>query len=378
MQQRIQAQFPSDKANRIRNTKRLFGKEVKAPTLIRYADDLVVICEELAVVQRCQQILSEWLRELGLELKPEKTRLVHTLKEHGGEKPGFNFLGFSLRQYPVGKHHSGETSKGKNLGFKTIVKPSNEKLHAHYRKLDKYVEENNSSNQAAVISFLNPIIRRWYHYQSPWNSKETFNKLDHLLGSRLYRWGKRRHPNKGKKWIARKYWRTIGNNNWVFASSRKEQDSFNLLLHAAFPAGLRWTKVQGTRSPYDGDSIYWSARMGENYKYLEPQKARLLKRQKGRCAQCGLNFNPGDSIEKHHLKPRAKGGNNADKNLILVHLHCHDQIHGQSETEPRWGSFPLLEMSQAKVTVTHSGAEWIAIFTFGSGAEQVGRPACLG
>ncbi|HAJ59818.1 MAG TPA: restriction endonuclease [Cyanobacteria bacterium UBA8543] len=152
---------------------------------------------------------------------------------------------------------------------------------------------------------------------------------------RLYRWGKRRHPNKGKKWVARKYWRTIGNNNWVFASSRKEQDSYNLLLHATFPAGLRWTKVQGTRSPYDGDSIYWSARMGENYKYLEPQKARLLKRQKGRCAQCGLNFNPGDSIEKHHHYPRAKGGNNADKNLILVHLHCHDQIHVQSETEPR-------------------------------------------
>ncbi|MEG4501947.1 reverse transcriptase domain-containing protein [Microcoleus sp. F10-C6] len=335
MQQRIEAQFPSDKANRIRNTKRLFGKEVKAPTLIRYADDLVVICEELAVVQQCQQILSEWLSELGLELKPEKTRLVHTLEEHGGEKPGFNFLGFSIRQYPVGKHHSGETSKGKKLGFKTIVKPSNEKLQAHYRKLDKYVEENNSSSQAALISFLNPIIRGWCHYQSPWNSKETFNKLDHLLWSRLYRWGKRRHPNKGKKWVARKYWRTIGHNNWVFASSRKEQDSFNLLLHAAFPAGLRWKKVQGTRSPYDGDSIYWSARMGENYKYLEPQKARLLKRQKGRCAQCGLNFNPGDSIEKHHLKPRAKGGNNADKNLILVHLHCHDQIHGQSETEPR-------------------------------------------
>ena len=126
MQQRIEAQFPSDKANRIRNTKRLFGKEVKAPTLIRYADDLVVICEELTVVQQCQQILSEWLSELGLELKPEKTRLVHTLEEHGGEKPGFNFLGFSIRQYPVGKHHSGETSKGKKLGFKTIVKPSNE------------------------------------------------------------------------------------------------------------------------------------------------------------------------------------------------------------------------------------------------------------
>ncbi len=117
MQQRIEEQFPSDKANRIRNTKRLFGKEVKAPMLVRYADDLVVICEELTVVQQCQQILSEWIGDLGLELKPEKTRLVHTLEEHNGENPGFNFLGFTIGQYRVGKHHSGETSKGKKLGF---------------------------------------------------------------------------------------------------------------------------------------------------------------------------------------------------------------------------------------------------------------------
>jgi hypothetical protein len=47
MQQPIEEQFPRDKANRIRNTKRLFGKEVKDPTLIRYADDLVVICKGL-------------------------------------------------------------------------------------------------------------------------------------------------------------------------------------------------------------------------------------------------------------------------------------------------------------------------------------------
>ncbi|MFB2983895.1 group II intron maturase-specific domain-containing protein [Microseira sp. BLCC-F43] len=172
-------------------------------------------------------------------MKPENPRIFQSLEEHEREKPGFNFIGFSIRQYRVGKHDSGETSKGKKLGFKTIIKPDQEKLQAHYRTLDEYVEENNSSSQAALISFLNPIIRGWSNYQSPWNSKETLNKLDHLLWRRLYRWGKRRHPNQGKKWVVRKYWRTIGNNNWVFASSRKEQNSYNLLLHSSFPAGLR-------------------------------------------------------------------------------------------------------------------------------------------
>lgn len=330
MQKRIEKEFPSDKANRIRNTKRLFGKEVKAPILIRYADDLVLLCEELTVVQKCQQIISEWLSELGLELKPEKTRIVHTLEEYNGTKPGFNFLGFFIRQYRVGKHHSGDTSKGKKLGFKTIITPAQEKIQAHYKAIADCIDENKSSNQAALISSLNPIIRGWCNYQSPWNSKVVFSKLDHLVWKKLFSWGKRRHPNKGKKWVVRKYWRTIGNRNWVFATDRKEQNPYTLLIHSSFPAGLRWIKVQGNRSPYDGDALYWSARMGENYKYLEPQKARLLKRQKGKCAHCGLTFKPGDSVEKHHLTPRVKGGNNADKNLVLLHLHCHDQVHGQN------------------------------------------------
>ncbi|WAN69709.1 HNH endonuclease signature motif containing protein [Moorena producens JHB] len=53
-----------------------------------------------------------------------------------------------------------------------------------------------------------------------------------------------------------------------------------------------------------------------------------MKRQKGVCAHCGLTFRNGDSIEKHHILPRSKGGSDLDKNLELLHLHCHDAKHG--------------------------------------------------
>ena len=66
--------------------------------------------------------------------------------------------------------------------------------------------------------------------------------------------------------------------------------------------------------------------MGERYSTYDPQKARLLKRQKGKCPYCGLSFKPDDVVEKHHLESKSSGGNKADKNLVLLHLHCHDQV----------------------------------------------------
>jgi len=110
------------------------GKKQKncyALSLIRYADDFVILHEDLTVVQRCSEIISEWLNGIGLELKPSKTRLAHTLNKHEGQDAGFNFLGFNIRQYPTGKYNTGCSSYGKPLAFKTLIKPSSSKLKLH-------------------------------------------------------------------------------------------------------------------------------------------------------------------------------------------------------------------------------------------------------
>jgi RNA-directed DNA polymerase len=144
------------------------------------------------------------------------------------------------------------------------------------------------------------------------------------MWKRLWRWAKRRHPNKSSRWVAQKYFG--GKRKWSFVSKKGEKN-LELLYHCDFPASVKWIKVLGTKTPFDGDSLYWSKRMGDRYKIDDPQKARLLRRQKGKCGHCGLNFKPDDLIEKHHLIQKSKGGKNADKNLLLIHLHCHDQIH---------------------------------------------------
>ncbi|MGL4880892.1 MAG: group II intron maturase-specific domain-containing protein, partial [Waterburya sp.] len=157
----------------------------------------------------------------------------------------------------------------------------------------------------------------WCNYYKTVCSKETFTKIGHLIFHRLKRWGIRRHPNKSKRWIANKYWKTIGGDNWVFG----EKEGISLIRHHS-TAITRHTKVKGGVSPYDGNTLYWAKRKG-SHPELKNSVARLLKKQKGQCNWCKLTFQDGDLIENDHIIPRAIGGNIKD-NLQLLHKHCHD------------------------------------------------------
>jgi len=67
-----------------------------------------------------------------------------------------------------------------------------------------------------LIGMLNPIIRGWANYHRHVVSKVTFAKTGHAIFQALWRWAKRRHPNKSKQWIKEKYFKSIGGNNWVW------------------------------------------------------------------------------------------------------------------------------------------------------------------
>ena len=106
--------------------------------VIRYADDLVILCEDLGTLLKAKEMAEAWLAEIGLRLKPSKTRITHTLDEHEGNV-GFDFLGFNIRQYRVGKYRT-RTYRGK-LGFKTIVKPSKDDVKRHLHKIREVIHQ---------------------------------------------------------------------------------------------------------------------------------------------------------------------------------------------------------------------------------------------
>ena len=76
-----------------------------------------------------------------LELNLHKTRVSHTLKKVDDEKAGFNFLGFHIQQFPVGKYKTGKNTKGKLLGYKTIITPSKEGQKRHYKKVAEVINK---------------------------------------------------------------------------------------------------------------------------------------------------------------------------------------------------------------------------------------------
>ncbi|MCW6051298.1 group II intron reverse transcriptase/maturase [Lyngbya sp. CCAP 1446/10] len=285
-------------------------------SLIRYADDFVILHKDITVVQRCREIISEWLNDMGLELKPSKTRLAHTLHKYEGEKPGFDFLGFNVRQYEVGKYQSKQ-------GFKTLITPSKKSQKVHYDRISEIVDRHKAAPQEALISRLNPIIRGWSNYFSTVVSKETFSEQDALLYSKLRAWAKHRHPTgKNGHEITSKYWQTDDDRNWVFATKESGKIASRLLIHADTPI-VRHVKVKGESSPYDENLVYWSSRMGRNPQ-MPKRVLTLLKAQKGKCTHCELYFRESDVLEVDHIIPKSLGGKDEYKNLQLLHRHCHD------------------------------------------------------
>lgn len=203
-------------------------------SLIRYAGNLALAHEDIEVVQKCQHIITEWLSDLWLELKPSQIRISHTIYICGEEKPGFDFLGFNIRQYEVSKNQS-------KLGFKTNIKPSAESIRSHYCQIAEVIDKHKSAPQAGLIRKLNPMIKSWVNYYSGVVSKKNFQDLDNLIFQKLWRWAKRRHPNKNNPWVGQKYWPTIGENKREFSGSGKNGSQVRLLRHADY-----WSKQKGT------------------------------------------------------------------------------------------------------------------------------------
>ncbi|MDP9383564.1 MAG: reverse transcriptase domain-containing protein, partial [Chloroflexota bacterium] len=272
----------------------------KKPTVVRYADDFVVMHEDVGVIGEIQERTNEWLSCLGLELKPSKTQIVHTLQAHEG-RPGFDFLGFEVCQHRVGKNRSGKNAQGRLLGFKTIIRPSKEGQRRHLEAIEAVVKANRDAPQDALVSRLNPVVSGWANYYSSVASKATFARMDAGTYLKLLRWANRRHPKKNKAWVAHKYWR-LETSGWTFGTKQ----GIKLYRHSRTPI-RRHAKVRGTKSPYDGDWVYWATRTGKHPE-LPRRVATLLSWQKGRCARCGLYFKTEDLPEVDHIIPSENGG----------------------------------------------------------------------
>ena len=287
--------------------------------VIRYADDLVVLHKDKEIVVEGQKVVAEWLlQNAGLKLSEIKTKLAHTDESVQGQA-GFEFLGFSVRRYAMSKYAGNKFG----TGMKTLIKPSRESLQRHKLAIQGVLEEN--SKATLIVAKLNPIIRGWCNYFRTVTSSAAFSTLRLYTYEKLIAWAKRKHPTRGHSYVYRKYFTRV--KNALAFGCLSEKDGSNQVITVKYHnvySIKRHIKVQGNRSPFDGDDIYWSQRLRQ-YAGTSPRVSELLKRQKGRCKLCDLTFSVTDVLEVDHIVPLSRGGKDYTNNLQLLHAHCHDQ-----------------------------------------------------
>jgi RNA-directed DNA polymerase len=303
------------------------GKNTKQekPILVRYADDFVILHSKKEEIEQATQTITEWLKQMGLILSPTKTKITHTLTPYNGNV-GFDFLGYTIRQFPAGKTHTGKNPGGKPLGFKTIIKPSKKAVKTHIQKTNSWMNKLKSAPQEAIIRHLNPIIRGWCAYYQTVCAKKVFEGCDRCLHAQMMEWARKRHHNKGKRWIVQKYWHEEEGKRWIFGAPIETEEGKRLLkLRRHNQTEIqRHIKVRGNASPYDGNLVYWSQRL-KKHPVMGSTRAKLLQMQKGMCPRCGLYFRDDDLLEIDHITPTALGGKDTLANKWVYHRHCHDE-----------------------------------------------------
>ena len=296
------------------------GQIIGKRAIVRYADDFVCFCETKEDAEQVRKILVEWLKERGLTLSEEKTRMVHLTE-------GFDFLGFNIRHYPAP-----QTSR---TGWKLLIKPSKESVQDVQKKLKGLWQKVQGANAQIVMGQLNPVIRGWANYFRTSVAKEIFNSLDRWMFYKADRHTRRKHPKKSKDWRQQRYWGRFHldrRDNWVFGD--KQTGAY--LLKFSWFSIERHTLVKGRSSPDDPTlRDYWEKRQAAKAKDLTFSKQKLAKRQKGQCPECGESLFNDEELQVHHRLAKSQGGKDTYSNLVLVHLFCHQHIHAMTKRTMR-------------------------------------------
>lgn len=295
-------------------------EKLRSISLIRYADDFIVMHENKQIVEECRNLLTAHLSLMGLELKPAKTRLSHTLHSALSEDniAGFDFLGFTIRQFRT-KFFSA-LENGTPLGLRTIILPSKKSCLKHQLDIKCQIDTSRNFSQKLLIQKLNPCILGWSRYFSISNGLRVFSKQDFLTYLKIRRWAKMK---KGNISSGSDFWTSDGTRKWVF---KPKDNSIKLAFHTNISCSVNsYVKVKGNASPYDSNHSYWSLRLRKDPQ-VSPNIAKLLVKQLGKCAHCDLSFRNFDVLEIDHIIPKSQGGKDEYKNLRLLHRHCHDTV----------------------------------------------------
>jgi RNA-directed DNA polymerase len=165
--------------------------------LVRYADDFVVACRSELEAREAHRLAGEVLVGLGLELHPEKTRMVD-LREG---REGFDFLGCHF--------HARVSGRLLERGVRRYYLQRWPSVRA-MKRVRARIKALTGSNRAGmdirdVIAAINPVLRGWGNYFRTGNANVKFSQIDHYVERRLWRlmrkrYGRNLKPGQWESW----------------------------------------------------------------------------------------------------------------------------------------------------------------------------------
>lgn len=286
-------------------------------SVVRYADDFVVLCETEEDAHQAKREMQVWLAERGLELSEDKTRIIHM-------DEGFDFLGFNVRRYFVTTKN---TKHANTTSYKVLIKPSKDSIKRFRKKIKELFMLHKGAPVRVLVQKLNALLTGWGNYFHHVVSKKIFKTLDHYIYQRQIRWAKFRHHNKGWNWIKNRYFGKFEpkrNDFWVFGD--KETGTYARRL--TWIGIERHVRVKGKSSPDDPKlRDYWDKRKARNLSFIG-KYASLAKTQNYKCSVCGGHLNNDEEIHLHHIiQNRGDGRREMLDYQRLVHYFCHQQMH---------------------------------------------------
>jgi len=275
---------------------------------VRYADDWIITANDKQILeQQIKPMIESFLKERGLSLSEEKTTITNIYQ-------GFDFLGQNIRKYDNGK---------------LIIKPSKKSIKKLLDKIRQMIKKMYAVPPHVLIIHLNRMTKGWAMYHRHCSAGKTFNWIDSQIWEAIWRWCVRRHPNKGRKWVAKRYFTYYKGRQWSFFG--KDEKTTHYLFKLGRTPIRRHVKIRAGANPFcREEEPYFELHLQRKMLNTWRKRAKLaaiFRRQSGKCLVCNQSITKQTGWNIHHKLERLKGGKDTLDNLVMLHPNCHVQVH---------------------------------------------------
>ena len=311
----------SSKLNAIRK-----GSELKECYIIRYADDLKIMCRTRDEAERMFIAVKFWLKErLNLEISPEKSKITNLRK-----KPS-EFLGFKIKTVVKGLKRVANS----NIKPKAVVK-----IMAKGKELIKKIQKNSTAKNISLYNSY--VLGTQNYYRIATHCTLDFSKIGHYLDRIIKTRWKSISTNKGspsmiylEKYKGYDKKKTYVNGLIIFpmsACKTKNAMCFSKKVNKFTPEGRKLIHQQ-IESVSDFEFIYLTKNPVTNRSIeYNDNRISLFSAQSGRCGVLGERLEVND-FHCHHITQINDGGGDKYSNLVMISPDIHRLIHAtKSET----------------------------------------------